>query len=381
MAIADELLPATFEQAAAALASAAAGERSVRLRGGGTKLDWGLPVEAADLELHTGGLNQVLEHNAGDLTAVLEAGVALDDAQRTFAQAGQMLALDPPLGPGSAATIGGIFATGDCGPLRHRYGAPRDLVVGIAVALSDGTIARAGGKVIKNVAGYDLAKLFCGSFGTLGMILSVNVRLHPIPVATATAVGESHDPRRLGAAAAALAAAPFELEGLDVAWSGGHGRLLARCVGVEAERLGQRAAVAMSDAGLDKTDVALDDDALWERQRAGQRSRSELMVRVTGAPSALEVVLRAAESAGGTLVGRVALGTSYVEVSPDARAQLEQALPAGARSVVLDAPPQLRGELDPWGPVDTASLELMRRIKARFDPANACNPGVFVGGI
>ncbi len=137
----------------------------------------------------------------------------------------------------------------------------------------------------------------------------------------------------------------------------------------------------MSDAGLEETDVASDDDSLWERQRAGQRSRSELIVRVAAPPSALEAVLRAVESAAGALVGRVALGTSYVEVAPEARGRLEQALPAGARSIVLDAPADLRLELDPWGPLDAASLALMRRIKARFDPANACNPGVFVGGI
>jgi glycolate oxidase FAD binding subunit len=129
-------------------------------------------------------LTQIIEHNAGDLTATLEAGVPLAHAQQTFARAGQMLALDPPTGADGSATIGGIVATGDSGPLRHRYGAPRDLVVGMTFALGDGTIARSGGKVIKNVAGYDLAKLFAGSFGTLGMILSVSVRLHPLPATT-----------------------------------------------------------------------------------------------------------------------------------------------------------------------------------------------------
>ena len=100
-----------------------------------------------------------------------------------------MLALDPPLGPDAAATIGGVVATGDSGPLRHRYGAPRDLVVGMTIALADGTIARSGGKVIKNVAGYDLAKLFAGSFGTLGVIVEVAVRLHPLADTRVTAAG------------------------------------------------------------------------------------------------------------------------------------------------------------------------------------------------
>src|SRR5205085_4537465 len=111
--------------------------------------------------------------------------------QEALADDDQMTALDPPLGTGDAATIGGVIATADSGPLRHRYGAPRDLILGITVVLSDGTIARAGGKVIKNVAGYDLAKLFTGSFGTLGLIVEVVVRLHPVPPRTMTAVGRS----------------------------------------------------------------------------------------------------------------------------------------------------------------------------------------------
>src|SRR5205807_4239325 len=120
------------------------------------------------------------------------------------------------------------------GPLRHRYGAPRDLVVGVTVALSDGTIARAGGKVIKNVAGYDLAKLFSGAFGTLGLILSVNVRLHPLHETSVTALGSASDPDVLTAAAVALAAAPLEFDALDVAWKAGRGGLLGRCTGRQA---------------------------------------------------------------------------------------------------------------------------------------------------
>jgi glycolate oxidase FAD binding subunit len=381
MAIAEELLPSTFEEAAAVLAAAAAEHHAVRIRGGGTKLEWGLPGRATDLELRTSALNRIVEHNSGDLTAVLEAGVTLEEAQRTFEAAGQMLALDPPLGAGNAATIGGVVATGDCGPLRHRYGTPRDLVVGITVALSDGAIARAGSKVIKNVAGYDLAKLFSGSFGTLGLILSVSVRLHPIPVATATALGRSQDPDVLAAAARSLAGAPFELEALDVTWRGGRGEVLARCAGTEVERRARRAALAMSQAGLAQAEVALDDAALWERQRNGQRSGSGVLMRVAAPPSSLQDVLRAVRSSDASLVGRVALGSNYIVVEPDAVAQLAGALPVGARSMVLDAPARLRRELDPWGRVDAASLALMRQIKARFDPADACNPGVFVGGI
>jgi glycolate oxidase FAD binding subunit len=323
-------------------------------------------------------------HDAGDLTATLQAGVPLELAQRTFAAAGQMLALDPPLavhedGPGP--TIGGVVATGDSGPLRHRYGAPRDLVVGMTVALSDGTIARTGGKVIKNVAGYDIAKLFSGAFGTLGLILSVNVRLHPLHETSVTALGSATDPAVLTAAAVVLAAAPLEFEALDVAWKGGRGGLLARCAGREATRRAKRAAALMAEAGLTETETTDDDGQLWERQRAGQRSADQALVRVAAPTTALGAVIAAAEAAEATLVGRAALGASFVEMSPEAVGRFREGLPAGARGVLLDAPAALRVAEDPWRAEPGPALELMRRVKARFDPAGTCNPGLFVGGI
>ena len=378
-----ELSPSTFEQAAAGLAAAAAEGNAVRIRGGGTKLGWGAAAPETQIELRTRALNRIVEHNVGDLTAVLEAGVPLTRVQQELAAEGQMLALDPDLGGAEReATIGGVIATADSGPLRHRYGGPRDLVVGVTVALSDGTIARAGSKVIKNVAGYDLAKLFAGSFGTLGIILSVNVRLHPLPGATATSLGASADPELLAAAARTLASAPLELDALDVAWRSGRGGILARSAGAEAGRRAKRVAGLMRKSGLGPVDVAeTGDDALWARQRAGQRSRNQVLVRIAARPSQLAVVLRSAGAVGGTLVGRAALGSSFVEVDPDALASLRSALPADAVSVVLDAPETLRQSLDPWGAQEGPALELMRRVKARFDPARACNPGVFAGGI
>jgi glycolate oxidase FAD binding subunit len=378
-----ELEPATFEQAASGLAAAAARSQAVRIVGAGTKIEWGTIGPDPDVELRTTGLSRIVEHNVGDLTAVLEAGVALARAQETFAKEGQMLALDPPLGRGSSAdaTIGGVIATGDSGPLRHRYGAARDLVVGMTVALSDGTIAKSGGKVIKNVAGYDIAKLFSGGFGTLGAILSVSVRLHPAPPKTATSFGDSLEPEVLATAAAKLAMAPLELDALDVAWREDRGGVFARLAGAEAPRRIERVAAIMRAAGLQHVDISTDDDELWARQRAGQRSEQAALVRVAARPSALAPVLRAAGSCGGALVGRAALGLSFIEVDPEAVGRLREQLGPGVTAIVLDAPAAARASLDPWGAEPGPAVELMRRIKMRFDPAGACNPGVFVGGI
>ncbi|HEX8977772.1 MAG TPA: FAD-binding oxidoreductase [Solirubrobacteraceae bacterium] len=380
MATISHTAPASFAEAAELLAGASADGRTVRFRGAGTKLDWGRPTEPAAIELRTGALAEILEHNAGDHTAVLQAGVPLAEAQRAFARAGQRVALDPPLGLDGAATIGGIVATADSGPLRHRFGAPRDLVLGVTVALSDGTLAKAGSKVIKNVAGYDLAKLFAGAFGTLGLILSVSVRLHPLPEAGTTALGATADPDVLAAAAVALSAAPLEFEALDVAWHRGRGGLLARCAGPEHARRGRRAAQRLAELELVDVDTTEDDEALWERQRAGQRSQDGAVVRIAHRPSDLAAVLRATDVAGGTLVGRAALGTSYVELPPNSVAGLRRAAAPG-RTVLLDAPAALRAEVGPWDTPEAPALALMRSVKRRFDPTATCNPGLFVSGI
>jgi glycolate oxidase FAD binding subunit len=367
--------PATAEEAAQLLA---AGGR-IRIRGGGTRAGWGHVTQAPDQVLSTAGLNRIVEHNEGDLTAVLEAGVPLREAQQGFAAAGQMLALDPPGAP--EATVGGVFATGDSGPLRHRYGAARDLIVGITVALPDGTVAKAGGKVIKNVAGYDLAKLFTGAFGTLGLIVQVSLRLHPRPPQAVTARGVSDEPEQLAAAAGALAHTPLEAECLDVAWRAGRGAVLVRFGGATAQRGAEAAAVALREHGCD-ADVVEDDAALWQEQRAHQRSESQTVVKVSGLPIDLAKVLRAAAQLDGAVVGRAGLGLAWVTLpgGADAVRALRAAL-APAACVVGDAPEAVRQAIDPWDAQRAEPLSLLRRVKERFDPSGVCNPGLYVGGI
>ena len=204
------------------LAAAAADGLAVAFAGGGSKLGLGNPPERVDLEVGTRGLNQVLEHAAGDLVVRAQAGVPLADLQAALAPAGQWLALDPPE---PRATVGGVVAANASGPRRLRYGTVRDLIIGITVVLADGTVAHAGGKVVKNVAGYDLAKLFCGSLGTLGMVAEVIFRLHPLPAAAAVVTVEVESPAQAGRAVqrlrrSALEPSAAELVVDEMGWPG-----------------------------------------------------------------------------------------------------------------------------------------------------------------
>jgi glycolate oxidase FAD binding subunit len=376
--------PDTPEEAAELLRSLGADGRTVRVRGGGTKSAWGPPAEPVAAEIVTGGLGRVVEHNEGDFTAVLEAGVPLARAQAVFASGGQMLALDPPLGDGEGATLGGVLATADSGPLRHRYGGVRDVVVGITVALSDGSLAKAGGRVIKNVAGYDLAKLFAGSFGTLGLAVSLAVRLHPRPEETATAMGASSDPDALAGAAAALARLPLEADCLDVAWRDGAGRLLVRFGGAAAERQARAMVDRLGTVGLDGVEWTADDGPLWDEQRAAQRSATGAVLKVSGRPADLPAVLRAAHEAGASVVGRAALGLHWLTLEGDdlpGRVEAVRAALAPRACALQDAPEPVRAAVAPWPEPDPGALAVMRRVKERFDPARIFSPGTFVGGI
>jgi glycolate oxidase FAD binding subunit len=376
--------PASAESAAALLRDAGASRLGVRPRGGGTKLGWGRPAPA-DVELRTSALDAIVAHDANDLTAVLQAGVPLAAAQAAFAGAGQRLALDPP-DPGGA-TIGGVVAAGDSGPLRHRFGAARDLVLGVAVALPDGSVARAGGRVIKNVAGYDLGKLLAGSFGTLGVVVEVALRLHPLPSDPVTLRAGAPDGAALTRGAAALAGAALQPEALDLAWTDGAGAVLVRFAGAAAGAQAQEALTVLGAAGLAGEEV--DDAGAWAAQRDGQRAApGGAVVRVSGRPSALPAVLDAARAVGGSVVARAGLGLSWVRLSPAEPASLVAAVErlrdalAPAPCVVLDAPEEVRAALDPWDePAEGPHAMLMRRVKARFDPAGTCNPGRYAAGI
>jgi glycolate oxidase FAD binding subunit len=344
---------------AAGVAAALREAAGVRVVGGGTKLGWGRPVELPELSLAE--LDAIVEHNEGDLTAILQAGCPVAAARERFASAGQMLALDPP---DDGATIGGVVATGDSGPLRHRYGGPRDLVLGVQVALPDGSLARAGSKVIKNVAGYDLAKLMTGAYGTLGVVTEVSVRLHPAPRHSLTVVVRRDDPRALAEVARELTHRPLEAERLDLRWEGDGGAVLVQLCGSSAPER----------AGDVDGEVVEDDEALWAAQRAAQRG--PVVLRVSTTQHGLADVLVAAREHGAVCVARAALGLAWLRFQ-DADAELVGALRARLGTcVLLDAPAELRREVDPWGPLSAEPL--MRRVKARFDPYDTLNPGLLL---
>jgi len=210
--------PASTTEAAALLRAAAGLGLTVVARGTGSRLDWAPAPANCDLIIDTGRLGKILQHTAGDLVVSVQAGVRLDDLASMLAAAGQRLALDPPSPVTGGGTVGGLIATGAAGPLRYRYGSPRDLLIGITVIRADGTIAKAGGKVVKNVAGYDIGKLFAGSYGTLGLITEATFRLHPLPESTVWVTLDCPDPATAAAAVKTIADSPLAPAAIELEW-------------------------------------------------------------------------------------------------------------------------------------------------------------------
>ncbi|HEY6596673.1 MAG TPA: FAD-binding oxidoreductase [Asanoa sp.] len=370
--------PTSVADAAELIRKLADDGRTVRPAGAGSRAGWGGTDPQGTVAVGTAALDKVVAHNTGDFTAVFQAGVPLAAAQRALAAEGQWLAVDPP---DAGGTIGGLVATADSGPARHRYGGVRDLVIGITVVLCDGTIARSGGTVIKNVAGYDLGKLFVGSYGTLGLVAEVAVRLHPLPTRTATVLAETGDPASLGALALALSKRPLEAASLDAAWHDGRGRILLRFAGVTAPARARAAAASVAATGpVGDATVVDDDDALWAAQRAGQRRPDGAVLKVSGLPTDLPVVIAAAEAAGAAVVSRAALGLSWLGFEGGDladRLRAARAALAPRACAVLDGAHLVDA---PLPAPDPAVRALAARVKSRFDPAGAMRPGVLVGG-
>ena len=371
------LRPGTVEDLAEIMRAMVA---PVRVRGGGTKLGWLAPPQPAarsSVEVDMRGLGSILEHAPQDLVVRAEAGVRLADLQQLVGEAGQRLALDPPE---PEATLGGIVAANASGPRRHRFGTVRDLLLGVTVVLADGTVARSGSKVVKNVAGYDVPKLMTGSFGTLAAVAETIWRLHPLPAAQQVVVAEVADTADLVRLAGAIRRAPQTPSAVEVDGSAAGGyRLVLLLEGVEASVQAQAAALATL-AGGRLVDAA--PDGFGERPWLCAGSSTTVGLAVAVSPSGIGRALAALPSAA-LVRGRIATG--LVEVVVDAGdldlPRLRAAVAGDDGSVVVrHGPPGL----DVWGPVGrgtSSPLELMRRVKDSFDPDAGLETGRFVGGI
>jgi glycolate oxidase FAD binding subunit len=353
--------PATVAEASELMRTAAEHELAVVPRGAGTKIHWGSPPERCDLVIDTRRLGRLIEHTAGDLVVKAEAGLPLADLQEVVAGTSQQLAIDD-LVPG--ATIGGVLATASAGPRRLLYGSARDLVIGITVVRADGVVAHAGGKVVKNVAGYDLGKLFTGSRGTLGLITEAAFRLHPLPQASAYVTATAEDAARALELTRALLHSPLVPAAIEVDGPGP----ISVSVLLEglAEALPQRAEAARELIG---GEITAEPPAWWGRLPEG-----DVLAEVRAAPSKLTSIF--AEEPG-HVRGSTGRGIWHVGLpAGDAEETLTRLRRHGS-AVVLSAPDGTR--LDRWGAVP--ALPLMRRVKDQFDPGHRLSPGRFAGGI
>lgn len=382
--------PATRDALAATLAWAASERLRVLVAGGRTKLAWGAPAVPADLLLSTAGLHGVVEHRHGDLTATVEAGATLASTNAALAAHGQRLPWDPPWP--DRATIGGIVATNDSGPRRHGHGAPRDAIIGVTLARMDGRVAKAGGIVVKNVAGYDLARLLTGSFGCLGVILTATFKLAPAPPASRTVEVEVGDLEAAAPVAGDLARSTLTPTAIEVAAP--PPRLLIRFESVEAS-VSQQAAAACAIVGARGAAVVLageEERAAWRRQ-AAHWSAGGTLVKLSAAPADLFPALvrfrdeAAAAGVDVAVAGRAGLGVVDVRLDGSADAQarlveeLRSRLPAGRGSAVIRrGDPDLRRRVDAWGPIGD-SLRVMQAIKRQFDPDGLLNTGRGPGGL
>lgn len=381
--------PGIQQELANALAWANENGIVVAARGGGTKLGWGAPPRSLDVVISTKRLDKILEHAWADMTATVEAGCTVGCLQEELAKHGQRLAIDP-LFP-ERATIGGLVATNDSGALRIRYGSVRDLIIGTTVALPDGTLAKSGGKVVKNVAGYDLQKLMTGAFGTLGIITQATFRLHPLPresQSLSISCADASAANRLMLAimdstlvptGLQLRIGPSSTPQVDIRFDGIR-------AGIEAQRDHLQHLVPEMRAG--ETDMAV-----WRaREELWQGAEPSVICKLSVLPSQLAEAMAAIERlcSSPKLSWRAvaqSTGLATVRIESQEVAQLQFAINGirgavqalGGTVVVLNSA-ELKKQIDVWGPTGDAQ-QLMVRVKQQLDPRGILNRGRFVGGI
>ena len=405
-------LPGSKEEVAAVLLAAAETELPVTPWGGGTKMSIGDPPQRLGLVLALRRLNRLLEHEPGDLTATVQAGMTLGSLQRELGGRGQWLSLDPARA--DEATLGGILSSNAAGPRRHLYGSCRDLLIGVTVVTAAGTLVKGGGKVVKNVAGYDLPKLFIGAFGTLGVVVEATVKLRPRPDADRLVVARFGSLKEAGAAARAIVSSDLLPSALDlvdgetlralglggpdgaalligvdgipeqVDWQCAEVERLLRLQGLvdarvldgDARDAAWRARVGLGRGAFTET-AAVMKWVVLPAQVADVMEQGAAAAQRAGLPAAL------AAHAGVGVVEAVLAGgrggdaTAIAGVLTEWRRLVRT---AGGQALVESAPLAIKERVPVWDDPGPA-LRIMQRIKSQLDPAGLLNPGRFVGGI
>lgn len=409
--------PSTYEEAAQSLAVADRLDLKVTPRGAGTQVGLGMPPSGCDLVVSTERLNQIIEYAPANLTVTAQAGMGLGALQAKLGEGHQYLPLDPPYA--DRATLGGIAAANASGPLRLGYGSARDLVIGTRAATTAGKVVRSGGRVVKNVAGYDLNKLYIGSLGTLVLLVELGFKVTPRPEAQTTVIGCFRSLDQVHAAASVIVRSPLLPSALEVINAPAARRLdqpglpdpregyvlvgLGEAPGAALRRQRDDLIRIFREAGADEVGPIDDSPRFWLRlaDSAVQFDvigaiRAKLAVPI----SAVAEAIRLAEAAGGALggrpyvVGRAGTGVlmaawSPIEPALNGRAGLVaaglQALRGQVRAlggslVIETCPRSLKDQLNVWGEIGP-SLGMMQRLKRALDPNATMNPGRFVGGI
>jgi glycolate oxidase FAD binding subunit len=381
--------PHSQAELAAVIAGANQNKWRVLAQGSGSKINWGGLAKNIDIVVNTERINQLIEHAVGDLTVTVEAGMKFAHLQEILAKSAQTLALDPAAP--ESATIGGIVATADTGSLRQRYGGVRDQLLGITFIRADGQIAKAGGRVVKNVAGYDLMKLFTGAYGTLGIISQVTFRVYPIPESSGTVI-LTGKPEAISQAVRTLQSSELTptqadllstklVTNLDLGTGIG---LIARfqSISESVQEQSKRLLIIGEKLGLHGVIYAENHEAdLWQRlpeQIHSDVTESTITCKIGVLPTAAVEILNQIDI--GLIHISSGLGLVRLEKS-------EQILPlrnlCQANSgflTILSAPVEVKEKFDVWG-YTSNSLDVMRGIKKQFDGNYILNPGRFVGGI